>query len=93
MLAEWCDNYHVQSVSEACIRGLVCTSSEALNLVFEDLGRSIDVEQGLKKLEIAGFEDQNTLEEWPLSQLVLKSHHLEQLTIIHLYFTTAANRS
>ena len=31
------------------------TSSEVLNSVFDDLGRSIDEEQGLKKLTIDHF--------------------------------------
>ena len=50
-------------------------------MVFEDLARSIDYEEGLRKFEIRGFDDKNTLEEWPLSQLLLKSHHLQHLII------------
>ena len=34
-----------------------CTSSEVLNSVFDDLGRSIDEDQGLKKLTIEWLKD------------------------------------
>ena len=39
------------------------------------------------------FEDQNTLQEWPLSQLVIKSPNLEYLKIECLVHTTPANCS
>ena len=39
------------------------------------------------------FHDQNDLEEWPLSQLILKCHKLEELFISGFYYTTAANKS
>ena len=43
LLDKWCSELNIQSsVTEAYIEGLVCTSSETLNLVFEDLGRNID---------------------------------------------------
>ena len=58
-----------------------CSSTEVLNTLFEDIGRTVDEVQGLKKLAIEMFMDQNTLEEWPLSQLVLKSQNLEYLKI------------
>ena len=58
-----------------------CSSPEVLNTLFEDIGRTVDEVQGLKKLAIEMFMDQNTLEEWPLSQLVLKSQNLEYLKI------------
>ena len=58
-----------------------CSSSEVLNTLFEDIGRTVDEVQGLKKLAIEMLMDQNTLEEWPLSQLVLKSQNLEYLKI------------
>ena len=98
MIKALCRLYKVYSVTDVCISGVrggefACTSSEALNLVFEDLARSIDYEEGLKKLEISNFGDKNTLEKWALSQLVFKSHHLQQLTIKNLGWTTAANRS
>ena len=89
---EWCDQHSIQSVTEATIYLLKCSSSDAVNSVFDDLGRYIDAEEGLKKFEIIDFKDRNTLEEWPLSQLVMKSPNLEQLTISRLN-TTAANRS
>ena len=73
--------------------GFECTSSEVLNSVFDDLGRSIDEEQGLKKLTIMRFNDKNTLHEWPLGQLVVKSPRLEYLKIYDLIMTTPANRS
>ena len=64
-----------------------------LNSLIDDLSRTIDESRGLKKLEIKGFWDlENTLEEWPFSQLLLKCPHLEELTIFGLV-TTPANRS
>ena len=64
-----------------------------LNSLIDDLSRTIDESQGLKKLTINGFKDrENTLEEWPLSQLLLKCPHLEELTISTLA-TRPANRS
>ena len=72
---------------------LTCSSSEVLNALIDDLSRNIDENQGLKKLVIYGLKDMvNTLEDWPLSQLLLKSPHLEELVIGALY-TTPANRS
>ena len=94
MLDEWRGQKSIEAVTEAYIGDrFACSSSDALNLVLEDLACNIDSEQGLKKFCIEGFSDQNTLEEWPLSQLVMKSHHLEELTIRSLHDTTAANRS
>ena len=72
---EWFDEHRIESVTQAYFGGFfACSSSNALNSVFDDLGLCIDLEQGLKKLEISGFADKNTLEEWALSQLVIKSH-------------------
>ena len=93
MMAERCAEHSIESVTDVNIRDLVCSSSDALNLVFEDLARSIDAEEGLKKFEIGNLADQNTLEEWPLSQLLSKCHHLQELRVYSLHFTTAANRS
>jgi len=61
--------------------------------VFEDIGRTIDEEQGIKNLTIERFYDENKLDEWPLRQLVLKTYHLESLKIAYLIGTTVANRS
>ena len=84
-MAEWCAEHNIESITGACIGGrFKCTSSEALNLVFEDLARSIDYEEGLRVFEINWFKDENTLEEWPLSQLLFKSHRLQKLTIEYL---------
>ena len=66
---------------------------EVLNSLMDDFSRSIDQTIGLKKLTIDGFEDDvNTLAEWPLSQLLIKSPDLEELTISTL-LTTPANCS
>jgi len=72
--------------------GFVCSSSDVINSVFDDIGRTIDTDQGLKKITISGYEDRNTLDEWPLSQLAIKSPNLESLIIAKLS-TTIANRS
>ena len=64
-----------------------------VNYLFDDLARLIDEEQGLKKLEIVDFEDEYKLQEWPLSQLVLKSPQLEYLKLGFLNTNNVANRS
>ena len=56
--------------------GFCSTSPEVLNTVVDVLGRAVDGERGLRSLTIEYFEDKNKLEEWPLGQLVLKTHHL-----------------
>ena len=61
--------------------------------MLDDLSRTIDPINGLKKLTIDGFEDEvNTLADWPFSQLLFKSPDLEELTIAWLT-TTPANTS
>ena len=57
----------------------MCSSSEIVNSVFEDLGQTVSDEQGLKHLTIENFFDQNELQEWPLGQLALKCHSLQSL--------------
>ena len=96
LFLEWGKEHNIESVTEAVIggdyiAGFACSSSAALNSIFDDLGRFSDEEEGLKKLEIKCFADKNTLEEWPLSQLVAKSPNLAELKIYYLYDTTAAN--
>ena len=53
---EWCDKHSIESVTEAVIgaygKGLACSSSAALNSLFDDLGRYIVEDEGLKKLTI-----------------------------------------
>ena len=68
------------------------TSSETVNAVFAVLGRAIDPEQGLKRLDIIDFKDKNELQGWPLEQLVVRSPTLLHLKISGLY-TTPANKS
>ena len=48
-----------------------------LNTLIDVLGRTIDKEQGLKRLTVDGFDDKNILQDWPLEQLLLKSPNLE----------------
>ena len=60
--------------------------------VFEKIGDSIDEQEGLKTLTIRGFEEQHSLEMWPLSRLVTKAAHCEQLTLWTLEETTEENR-
>ena len=90
---EWCEEHDIETATEAQIKDLVCSSSAALNSVFDDLGRYSDEEEGLKNLKIWRFADKNTLEEWPLSQLLIKSPYLAELTIYHLGLTKAENRT
>ena len=58
--------------------------------MIDEIGRSIDnVEgEGLKSLEIDYLTDQNSLEAWPLSQLVTKCPNLEIVKISDLDTTT-----
>ena len=91
---EWREDHKLlQPTTDIYIYGFSCTSKEVVNAVVEDLGRTIDAEQGLKNLTIEVFSDENKLEEWPLAQLVLKTHHLQSLKIAGLLDTTAANKS
>ena len=76
-----------QPTSEVILSRLECSSSEVLHSVLDDIGRSIDDEQGLRRLEIEEFYDSNKLDGWPLSQLVAKCHNLKHLTINELYTT------
>ena len=69
------------------------TSSETVNSVIGVLGRTIDREEGLKRLTIQDFYDRNELQGWPLEQLVLRSSTLLSLRIDTLDCTTPANRS
>ena len=89
----WRADYKLKPTVDIFIFYLMCTSSEVLNSLFDDLGLSIDKEQGLKKLTIERFGDKNILHEWPLGQLVLKSPHLEYLKISWLFETPSANIS
>ena len=70
-----------------------CTSADVFNSVFDELGRTIDAEKGLKSLTIGQIDDQNILQEWPLSQLVFKSPNLEYLKVGGLTFTIPENRT
>ena len=49
MLDEWRGQKSIEAVTDVNIFNLTCSSSDALNLVFEDLACNIDSEQGLKK--------------------------------------------
>ena len=64
-----------------------------LNTLIDVLGRTINTKKGLQKLTIDGFFDKNSLQEWPLEQLVLKSPHLQYLEVSSLAPTTPANKS
>ena len=55
-----------------------------LNTLFDVLGRTINTDLGLQRLVIYKFWDKNSLQEWPLEQLVLKSPHLQYLKIYDL---------
>ena len=64
-----------------------------VNTLIDVLGRTVSTEQGLQKLTIEHFGDQNSLQVWPLEQLVFRSPHLQYLHISYLGGTTPANRS
>ena len=48
-------------------QGFMCTSSEVINAVFDDISRSVDEDLRLSKLTIQDFWDKNALKEWPMS--------------------------
>ena len=89
---EWVEEFGLEPTTEIELVGPVrFSSSEVLNSLIDDLGRTIDVNEGLKKLSIEAFHDcENDLQEWPLSQLVLRSPNLEELRIVRT-ITTPAN--
>lgn len=68
-----------------------CSSTEVLNLMLDDLGRTIDDERGLKRLTITNWFEEHELQEWPLEQLALKCHHLESLQLSEMDCTKNSN--
>ena len=72
--------------------GFRCSSSEVLNSFFEDLGRNIDPEQGLKGITFYDFKFHHDIQEWPLLHIAMKCHALEELTIVPRFDCTSANR-
>ena len=59
---EGCKKHDLQPTTDIYIGGLfMSSSSEVLNSVFDELGCSIDEEQGLKHLAVDGFWDMNSL--------------------------------
>ena len=90
---QWCSEIEdLEPTTDIVISGFRCSSTFALNAVLDDLVRTIDKEQGLKSLMISEFNDLNSLQEWPLSQLAIKCSLLVKLTIDSLN-TTDENRS
>ena len=89
-----CAKLKIESTTEILImHGLECTSSEVVNSVFNDLANTIDPEVGLKKFTLKEFSDKNNLQEWPLSQLALKCHHLQYLYIGNMSQASRNNQS
>ena len=65
-----------------------------MNSLLGDIGYNIDHEQGLKKLELDfGEVENNTIQEWPLSQILARSPFLQHLKIGYLHRGNAASRS
>jgi len=54
---EWREDHNLQPTTDVLIGYLTCTSSEVLNSVFDDIGRTIDKEKGLKSFTIWKFKD------------------------------------
>ena len=86
-VAEWVEEHELAHTTEIFIgRGsnttpFCCSSDEVINSLIEVLGRTVDREQGLKKLTIDGFVDAQSVVEWPLRQLVPKCQHLQTLKL------------
>ena len=70
-----------------------CSTARVLNTVFDDIGRRVDPEQGLKTFCIEYFTDKNSLEASSLSRLTAKCHSAECIQATDLEDTTASNRS
>ena len=65
-----------------------------MNSLLDDIGYNIDHDQGLKKLALDFYEyENNTIQEWPLSQILARSPLLEYLKIEKLPRDNAASRS
>ena len=62
-----------EPTKEVRLTNFVSSSPEVLNSFIDDIGNSIDeFQQGLEKIQIDYFADQNSLEDWPLNQLASK---------------------
>jgi len=56
-MKNWLTEHDLQSITDAFLYNLDCSSSNVVNSVFDDIGRNVDEVQGLKKLRIERFED------------------------------------
>ena len=93
-MEHWCRKHKQESISDVVISNRFTTSStNVVSTLFDDIASNIEEEKGLKSLLIYQFQDQNTLESWPLSQLVAKAPFLVCLDVRSLDKTTADNRS
>ena len=82
-----------EPISEVVLCGnFDCSSVDVLNSVIDVISCNLEIE-GLKKLDIEQFSDKNTLEEWPLSQLLCKASKCEFIRISNLTHTIDQNRS
>lgn len=81
-----------EPTKEVRLTNFVSSSPEVLNSFIDDIGNSIDeFQQGLEKIQIDYFADQNSLEDWPLNQLASKCTNTKELRIEDLEETTEGN--
>lgn len=83
----------LQPTTEIYLKEIKCSSNNMVSTLIDVLGRTINEEQGLRKLTINRWFDQNNLQDWPLEQLLHKSPHLEYLEISDLSTCDAERRS
>ena len=89
-----CEEFKISSITEVDLYNIESSSPQAMNSLLDDIGYNIDQGQGLKKLKLHFNNDENdTIQEWPLSQILARSPLLEHLEISHLHENNAASRS
>ena len=89
-----CAEKDIQSISEVKIDSILCSSPQVVSALFDDIGFNIDKEHGLKKLHLDfSSGESNTIQDWSLSQILVKSLHIEELYIGKLHRDSAANHS
>ena len=70
-----------QPIKTVVLESLKCTSSEVINQLIDQIADTIPDEPGLYSLTIREYEDENSLENWPLQHLVQKATRCEHLEI------------
>ena len=93
-MTDKCTEKDIEAITELKMYNIRFSSPQVVNALFDEIGCNIDQERGLKKLSLYFFyREEHTIQEWPLSQILAKSLHLEHLQIDTLHCDNAASRS